>query len=55
MASIIILLYFICSSVRSSYAQKNIHDQIIDGLIDGGTIEDLLQEVDLTLATTTAK
>ena len=30
------------------------HEQIIEGLIDGGTIEDLLQEVDQILATATA-
>ena len=34
----------------------SIEDQIIvEGLINDGTIEDMLQEADLTLATTTAK
>ena len=35
--------------------QKSIRDQIIEGLCDGDTVEDLLQESELTLATTGAK
>ena len=35
--------------------QKSIRDHIIEGLMDGDTIEDLLQEADLTLATTITK
>ena len=34
---------------------KSIRDQIIEGLHDGDTVEDPLQESDLTLATTVAK
>ena len=44
-----------CKFCPDTCAQKSVHDQIIEGLIDGGTIEDLLQEADLTLATTTPK
>ena len=29
--------------------QKNIHDQLIEGILDGDTVEDLLQLKDLTL------
>ena len=36
-------------------AQNGICDQIIEGLIDGNTIEGLLREVDLILTTTIAK
>jgi len=35
--------------------QKNIQDQVIEGLSDGGTIEDLLQESNLTLTATISK
>ena len=35
--------------------QKNLRDQIIEGLVDGDTIEVLLRETNLTLATTVAK
>ena len=35
--------------------QKNIRDQIIEGLVDGDTVEDLLKEKDLTLETTIGK
>jgi len=42
----------ICSE---SYLQKNIRDQIIEGLSDGDTTEDLLQESNLTLAATISK
>ena len=38
-----------CNFWSDKCAQKNIHDQIIEGLIDGITIEDLLQQKDLTL------
>ena len=36
-------------------AQKNIRDQIIEGLADGEIVEDLLQQSDLSLATTISK
>ena len=45
----------ICKFCSDNCAQKSIHDQIIKGFIDGSTAEDLLQEGDLTLATTMAK
>lgn len=32
------------------HARKNIRDQIIEGFLDGDTVEELLQEKDLTLA-----
>ena len=35
--------------------QKAIQDQVIEGLSDGDTVEALLQESDLTLATTIAR
>ena len=35
--------------------QKNIRDQIIEGLRDGDTVDSLLQEVDLTLTNTITK
>ena len=35
--------------------QKSIRDQVIEGLLDGDTVENLLQEKDLTLKTTIAK
>ena len=38
-----------CKVCPDTCAQKSVHDQIIEGLIDGGTIENLLQEADLTL------
>ena len=41
-----------CKFFSDTYAQKSIRDQIIEGLIDGDTIEDLLQESDLMLPTT---
>ena len=44
-----------CKFCSDTFVQKSIHDQIIEGLTDGGTIDDLLQDVDLTLATTTTK
>ena len=45
-----ILLRCFCTKV-----QKSIHDQVIEGLLDDDTVEDLLQEANLTLATTIAK
>ena len=44
-----------CRFCSEACAQKSIHDQIIEGLSDGNTIEDLLQVSDLTLATAIAK
>ena len=44
-----------CKFCSDSCMQKSIRDQIIKGLGDGDTIEDLLQESNLTLATTIAK
>ena len=35
--------------------QESTRDQIIEGLQDGNTVEDLLQELELALATTVAK
>ena len=35
--------------------EKNIQDQVIEGIYDGDTVEDLLQENNLTLARTIAK
>ena len=45
-------IYKFCSETCT---QKSIRDQIIEGLNDGDTIEDLLQESELSLATTIAK
>ena len=46
-----------CKFCSDACTQKNISDQnlIIEGLIDGDTVEDLLKEKDLTLATTISK
>ena len=44
-----------CKFCFKACIQKSIRDQIIEGLRDGDTVEDLLQESDLTLATTVAK
>jgi len=44
-----------CKFCSESCLQKNIRDQIIEGLSDGDTIEDLLQESNLTLAATISK
>ena len=44
-----------CKFCSETCAQKSIRDQIIEGLNDGDTIEDLLQESRLTLATTITK
>ena len=38
-----------CNFCSIECTQKNIRDQIIEGLMDGDTVEDLLQEKDLTL------
>jgi len=38
-----------CNFCSDACIQKNIRDQIIEGLLDDDTIEDLLQETDLTL------
>jgi len=38
-----------CSLCSDACTQKNILDQIIEGLLDDDTVEDLLQEMDLTL------
>ena len=39
-----------CNFCNDACTQKNIRDQIIEGLVDESTVEDLLQETDLTLA-----
>ena len=44
-----------CRFCSEICAQKSIHDQVIEGLSDGDTIEDLLQISDLTLDTTISK
>ena len=44
-----------CKVCSNASMQKNIRDQITEGLLDGNTVEDLLQELDLTLATTITK
>ena len=44
-----------CNFCSEACTQKNIRDQIIEGLLDGDTIETLLQETNLTLATTISK
>lgn len=44
-----------CNFCSNQCTQKNIRDQIIEGLLDGDTIEDLLKEKDLTLDTTVTK
>ena len=38
-----------CNFCSSDCTNKNIRDQIIEGLLDADTTEDLLQETDLTL------
>ena len=37
-----------CNFCYDACTQKNIQDQIIEGLLDDDTVEDLLQETDLT-------
>ena len=44
-----------CRFCSETCTQKSIRDQIIEGLSDGDTIEDLLQVSDLTLAAAIAK
>ena len=44
-----------CKFCLDECTQKNTRDQIIKGLIDGDTVEELLQEKDLTLANTITK
>ncbi len=44
-----------CHFCSEECTQKNIRGQIIEGLIDGDTVEALLQKKDLTLATTITK
>ena len=44
-----------CKFCSDACIQKSIRDQIIEGLRDGDTVEDLLQESELTLTTTVAK
>ena len=44
-----------CKFCSESCMQKAIRDQVIEGLSDGDTVEALLQESDLTLATTIAR
>ena len=41
-----------CNFCSEECTQKNIRDQIIEGLLDGDTVEHLLRQHDLTLATT---
>ena len=44
-----------CNFCSDQCTQKNIRDQIIEGLMDGDTVEDLLKEKNLTLDTTITK
>ena len=44
-----------CKFCFDACTQKNIRDQIIEGLIDGDTVESLLEVKDLTLETTIVK
>ena len=44
-----------CRFCSESCTEKSIRDQVIEGISDGDTVEDLLQENELTLATTIAK
>ena len=44
-----------CKFCSEDCAKKNIRDQIIEGLNDGDTVEDLLQIANLTLTTTITK
>ena len=44
-----------CRFCSESCTEKSIRDQVIKGISDGDTVEDLLQENELTLATTIAK
>jgi len=42
----------ICNFCSEECSQKSIHDQIIEGLLDGDTIEELLKQQNLTLDAT---
>ena len=44
-----------CNFCTDECTQKNLRDQIIAGLVDGDTVESLLQKKELTLETTIAK
>ena len=44
-----------CKFCSDECIQKSIRDQIVEGLIDGDTVEDLLKESDLTLEATISK
>ena len=44
-----------CQFCSDACCQKNIRDQVIEGLLDGDTVENLLREKDLTLVTTISK
>ena len=44
-----------CKFCSDACIQKNIRDQIIEGLRDGDTVESLLEVKDLTLEMTIAK
>ena len=44
-----------CKFCSDECIQKSIRDQIVEGLMDGDTVEDLLKESDLTLEATTSK
>ena len=44
-----------CRFCSESCTEKSIRDQVIEGISDRDTVEDLLQENELTLATTIAK
>ena len=44
-----------CKFCSDNYTERSIRDQIIKGIRDGDTVEELLQENNLTLATTITK
>ena len=44
-----------CSFCSDECTQKNIRDQVIEGLLDGDTVESLLREKNLTLESTISK
>ena len=44
-----------CNFCSDACIQKSLRDQIIEGLLDGDTVESLLQEADLTLERTISK
>ena len=44
-----------CGFCSDACSQKSIRDQIIEGLVDGDTVENLLREKNLTLETTISK